>query len=223
MSISISPLALFSFPTSPTRATPNLSKRTTDVLLLQQNIANGNKNSNSRMGSPKPHLHPPNWRVQNFWGRRHLPGFDQACKGAVSTLFPSSVASMKNAEHAPYSPSDPWTRKLKSQLKAWDASTGTTRISRTNSSHSFPSVYSQHPRPPTRFLSVRYLRKGSKIQFLVFPGADFRRHPLTTSYPHPRALSLLIPAPATSLHRQQQWTAWRAEIQRATVAKATRG
>ena len=47
ISISISPFALLLFPTSPTPRYPNLSKRPTDVLLLQKNMVNGNKSGKS--------------------------------------------------------------------------------------------------------------------------------------------------------------------------------
>jgi len=99
-------------------------------------------------------------------------------------IFPKSVASMQNAEHTAYSASDPTTHKLKSQSETRNASTGKTRISRSNSS--FPSVYSQHPRPPTPFLSVRYPTKVPKSNF-GFSRAQISADIPQEVNPHPRA------------------------------------
>ena len=131
---------------------------------------------------------------------------------AVSALFPRSVASMKNVEHAPYSPSDPTTHKLKSQSKTWNASIGKTRVSCINSSRTFSSVYSQHPRlPTTNHLPISSVRpakvpKSNFGFFLAQISADILSQEVIRI--HEQCLrSLLILVPPTSPHHLQQCTA----------------
>ena len=195
MSISFSPFALFSFPTSPTPQ---------DLI----------KHAKALTTSAAP-MKLVFWRTSEAHDR---------CLGIVSKI---GGIHEKRRARAIFSlgPDDPQTEIPIEDVEReyWKDSRFLHKFIPHLPICIFPTPSATNHQPPSYQFSSS--RKGSKIQFWVFPGADFCGYPFTRSYPHPRAMSeeLVDTSAADLTSSSAAMHRWRAEIHLATAAKANPG